>query len=364
MLGDGTWSYEWQHGRQLDSMSNGTTTVNFDYDASGMRIRKAIGTNVWRYTYNGSTLSHMTDGTNTLYFSYDSNGAMAVNYNGTMYYYVQNAQGDVIALVNSSGSEVVSYTYGPWGKLLFVGGSMKDTLGQHNPLRYRGYVYDTETGLYYLQTRYYNPEMGRFITADSQLNEASILGYNLFAYCYNNPISFFDNDGREAISICLGVLACAAILVIGCMAIDMLNDSMPTIIDGFEKGLNSLNASIKRIKEGIEGSFARAKQQTKPKRLYEIHHLVAKKAHNASYAARILNEVLEGGVENEANKLVIKYGLHRRLHTNGYYGWANSVVISAYNSANGNRNQQRINVLAALATIRAYVRSLNAMAPY
>jgi len=200
MLSDGTWSYEWQHGRQLDSMSNGTTTVNFDYDASGMRIRKAIGTNVWRYTYNGSTLSYMTDGTNELFFSYDSTGPMAVKYNGTDYYYVLNAQGDVIALVNSSGSEVVSYTYGPWGELLSTGGSMASTLGQHNPLRYRGYVYDDETGLYYLQSRYYNPEMGRFINTDTTdiltATPNELTDKNLFAYCDNNPVVRVDYGGE------------------------------------------------------------------------------------------------------------------------------------------------------------------------
>ena len=108
--------------------------------------------------------------------------------NGTEYFYLKNAQGDVTGLVDSSGTQVVSYTYDAWGNPLSTTGSMADTLGQYNPLRYRGYVYDTETGLYYVSSRDYDPEIGRWINSDNQLSTGSDLtGMNLFAYCGNNP---------------------------------------------------------------------------------------------------------------------------------------------------------------------------------
>jgi len=110
----------------------------------------------------------------------------AVKYNGTVYYYITNLQGDVLHIVNASGTPVVSYTYDPYGKPLTATGSLASTLGTHNPLRYRGYVYDNETGLYYVSSRYYDPEIGRWINADSLVSTGQgILGYNMFAYrCY------------------------------------------------------------------------------------------------------------------------------------------------------------------------------------
>ena len=99
-------------------------------------------------------------------------------------------------LVDSSGTQVVTYTYDAWGKLLSTTGTMAGSIGTLNPLRYRGYVYDTETGLYYLNSRYYNPETGRFINADSVIDRSKILGANVFSYCLNNPVNMLDEDGN------------------------------------------------------------------------------------------------------------------------------------------------------------------------
>lgn len=146
-------------------------------------------------TVNGETSTT----TETLNFSYDaSDSPMTVTYGGTTYYYATNLQGDVIAILNTSGTTVVEYTYDAWGNLLTTSGSMADTLGEANSLRYRGYVYDTETGLYYLQSRYYDPEMGRFINADAFASTGQgLLGNNMFTYCLNNPVNFVDRDGEN-----------------------------------------------------------------------------------------------------------------------------------------------------------------------
>ena len=120
-----------------------------------------------------------------------------MTYNGVKYFYLKNAQGDVTGLVNASGTQVVSYSYDPWGAPMSVSGTMAATLGAVNPLRYRGYVYDTETGFYYLQFRYYDPEICRFINADSYASTGqSYLGYNTFAYCGNDPVNRTDADGE------------------------------------------------------------------------------------------------------------------------------------------------------------------------
>ncbi len=99
--------------------------------------------------------------------------------------------------MNTSGVKVVEYTYDAWGNPLTVTGSMATTLGQYNPLRYRGYVYDVDTGLYYLQSRYYNPKIGRFINADGLVSTGQgVLGNNMFAYCGNNPVNYVDPTGQ------------------------------------------------------------------------------------------------------------------------------------------------------------------------
>ena len=198
MASDGTWSYTWEHGRELASMTGGGTTWSFTYDADGMRTARTNGSTTYSYVYNGGSLSSMTVGGNTLYFSYDASGTpLSVTYNGTEYYYATNLQGDVVAILDDDGDAVVSYTYDAWGRPLTTTGDLSSTLGTHNPLRYRGYVYDHETSLYYLQSRYYNPTIGRFLNADAFASTGQgLLGNNMFAYCMNNPTNGCDPCGN------------------------------------------------------------------------------------------------------------------------------------------------------------------------
>ena len=200
MLYDATRTYTWEHGRQLKTLTKSGTTWTFTYDANGMRTARSSGSTTYSYVYNGSRLSYMSVGSNKLQFIYGANGLpVAVTYNGTSYYYVTNIQGDVLAILNSSGTAVVTYIYDAWGNIHSTTGSMASTLGTYNPLRYRGYVYDQETGLYYLQSRYYNPELGRFISADGYVSTGQgFVGYNMFAYCLNNPVNYSDKSGDLA----------------------------------------------------------------------------------------------------------------------------------------------------------------------
>ena len=203
MLSDGTWTYTWEHGRELATMSSGGVTWSFIYDANGMRTSRTNGSTTYSYVYNGGQLSQMTVAGNTLNFTYDASGSpMSVSYNGTDYYYVTNLQGDIVAILNSSGTTVVTYTYDAWGKLLSTSGTMASTLGIHNPLRYRGYVYDTDTELYYLQSRYYDPQVGRFINADAFTSTGQgLLGNNMFSYCQNSPVYYFDPTGNRIVGV-------------------------------------------------------------------------------------------------------------------------------------------------------------------
>lgn len=153
----------------------------------------STGTVTHNYIYASGRLIRETYGSNTLDFLYDPNGRpYAMSYNGTMYYYILNLQGDVVRMVNTSGSTVATYKYDAWGAILSATGTMAEI----NPLRYRGYYYDSETGFYYLQSRYYDPAIGRFINADAFASTGQgVLGYNMFAYCRNNPVCRVDISG-------------------------------------------------------------------------------------------------------------------------------------------------------------------------
>ena len=148
MLSDGVRQYTWQGGRTLAKTKTASETWTYKYDLNGMRIRRGTGSKTYNYAYHGSQLTHMTYGNVKLHFYYDVSGRpLSVNYNGTTYYYVLNLQGDVVAILDSVGNWVVKYRYDAWGRPLETDGSMASTLGQYNPLRYRGYVYDEETKL-------------------------------------------------------------------------------------------------------------------------------------------------------------------------------------------------------------------------
>ena len=200
---DGTWTYTWQHGRELASMSDKSTAAKWDftYNANGMRTKRVSTDKEYTYVYDGSNLVRMTVDGQRVMISYTPDGTpLSIHYNGYLYYYVTNAQGDVVALVNGSQEAAVEYRYDAWGNILDITGRAKDTIGEINPLRYRGYVYDSDTGLYYLQSRYYNPEMGRFINADGLISTGQgLVGNNMFAYCNNNPVLLVDSEGTRPI---------------------------------------------------------------------------------------------------------------------------------------------------------------------
>ena len=127
-----------------------------------------------------------------------------MEYGGWLYYYYYNVQGDVLGLFDDALNVVVEYTYDSWGNILSVTGSKAVTVGKANPFRYRGYYYDEESGLYYLQSRYYDPATGRFLNADGVLGaNADMATHNLYVYCGNNPIAKVDYNGEFAVSTAL-----------------------------------------------------------------------------------------------------------------------------------------------------------------
>ena len=214
-LTDGTWTYQWQAGRQLKQMTKSSTTIQFKYDHNGLRVGKVVNGTETKYMLHGKFVTHLTVGSDNLHFFYDAQSRPAkVSYNGVIYTYIHNLQGDIVGLLDNSGALVVKYRYDAWGKVISTTGSLDATLGKHNPFRYRGYVYDEETGLYYLRSRHYNPATGRFVDADDENVvvdiENIILEENLFGYCLSNPTNYIDEDGDSALAIGGSLVASAS----------------------------------------------------------------------------------------------------------------------------------------------------------
>ena len=194
-LSDGTWTYIWQNGRQLQKMQKAGVTAEFVYNADGLRVQKTVNGVATKYTLHGKNVVHMTSGTDELHFFYDAqNRPAVVVYNGVPYAYVKSLQGDIAAILDENGNTVVSYGYDAWGMPLWCTGELAETLGKVQPFRYRGYVFDEETGLYYLRSRYYNAQWGRFLNADSIIVYGLLS--NLYNYCRGNPIMCKDPSGK------------------------------------------------------------------------------------------------------------------------------------------------------------------------
>ena len=218
----------WQNGRQLASMQLMQMRIEFTYDVDGLRTSKTIP-NVdleHKYYYVGNRLQYETiSDSSALWYFYDADGnPSGIRYkdnSGTVndYYFVCNWRGDVIQIYNASGTLVGSYTYDAWGKVT-ENATSADTqnITENNPIRYRGYYYDTETRLYYLKSRYYDPAVKRFVNSDDTdvLNvQCDLYDKNLYSYCDNNPTMCKDSDGNIWISVAIGVGSQYAADVIG-----------------------------------------------------------------------------------------------------------------------------------------------------
>ena len=210
----------WERGRRLSTMTLADgSTASYKYNADGIRTQKTVGGVTTDFFLEGSTIVAQKTGNDVIWYYFDGDGTRdAIEYDGDVYYYMYNPQGDVIGLFDENLNVVVEYTYDSWGNVSITG-SRKDNLGKANPFRYRGYYYDEESGMYYLNSRYYHPEIGRFINADGEFSEigGEILGYNLFAYCFNNPVNMSDSTGKwpKWLSGALNVVSGVAQMAVG-----------------------------------------------------------------------------------------------------------------------------------------------------
>ena len=212
------YNFTWT-GRQLTGAAKGSTNMSFTYDDSGIRTSKTVNGVVHTYQLNGSQIVSEAWGDKLIVYLYDASGApIGMMYRTTSYavnqwdvfWLEKNLQGDIVAVYNSTGTKVASYNYiDAWGNhsVSYTNGG-GSTGAQYNPFRYRGYYYDTDLGMYYLQSRYYDPNTCRFISPDSEAvltaTPMALTDKNLYAYCDNNPVTRVDGDGEFWTAILIG----------------------------------------------------------------------------------------------------------------------------------------------------------------
>ena len=258
----------WGEGRRLKRVSLSWGTVDFAYESDGKRVRKTSGGNTTTYYYNGNVLSGLvrkaskdagTTGTGTtVQFVYDTQGKpFMLRVNGkTDYFYLYNGLGDITGLVDSSNQVVVRYQYNSWGKVTSTQDTSGVSLATLNPFRYRKYVYDPETGLYCLGSRYYDPEVGRFVNADDTdvifAKPQELGSKNLYAYCDNNPVAREDYAGEFPIPCIVGAVVGAVVSGFSYVL------SSGGEIDGVELAKSCLVGAVSGALAPLGGNFLKA----------------------------------------------------------------------------------------------------------
>ena len=320
-----------------DMGSTRTATVRLDvrdwtmeYEAGGLRTKRSSAEKTYNYIYNGNQLVRMTVGDDILDFTYDANGApLTLIHNGTVYYYITNLQGDVISLETMDGMLGAHYHYDAWGKILACDGAVAEL----NPLRYRGYVYDQETGFYYLQSRYYDPAVARFLNADSYISTGDcVQGNNMFAYCNNNPTNMVDGGGTSATafqwwsSTMWWLCGADAALPIG----DAIYGLGMLILGGaalYKRTQKASTITARSKSDENSNALSSAKDYARsifePGNRYAVHHIVAQASPHAAPAREVLKSVGINPVTYGLILAVIPEKKHYSLHTIEYYNYIN-----------------------------------------
>ena len=199
------------YGRELTSYTKGNNTLSFTYDADGLRATKKVNGVTSQYKYDDEHVTYERRGTTDIYYWYDGNGHLFAircyfaDGTNVLYYATTNLRGDVLGLYTGGGDQQVWYEYDAWGNTTITDTSTSG-IGSINPIRYRGYYYDNETGFYYVSSRYYDPVTGQWISPEPNVyycefdEGAGLLGYNVYAYCANNPVNNLDPTGEFVIS--------------------------------------------------------------------------------------------------------------------------------------------------------------------
>lgn len=209
IVSKGNTEYEWTHGNLLKKVTGQDFSASYTYDSNGDRVSKYTNGVTTKFDIFNGKILEQHDKNNILHFQYSDETLVGFILNHVQYYYVTNLNGDIVAITDANGNLVAKYTYDVWGNVLDIEPFEKDNeeqlnVARLNPFRYRGYYYDNESGLYYCNSRYYSPELCRFITPldYSSIDSSNKYTLNRYAYCYNSPIvhKSYENSFKATVS--------------------------------------------------------------------------------------------------------------------------------------------------------------------
>ena len=343
-------SFKWQNGRQLSKLTCSKGPVSYSYNAEGLRTSKTVQGTTTEYFWSDGVLYAQKTGDEYIFFLYDESGKpyaydITDGTNHNYYYYELNLQGDIIGIIDSTGRVIGRYVYSPWGEILNIGAFDDNVL--KNPLMYRGYYYDAETGFYLTGTRYYDPEIGRFINADEYIKTPtdSLLSTNMFAYCENNPVNKIDPTGNFALTATLGGVALwkIGIALIGTVATIVVANRIANNTSTFPT-TTIQKTEIKPKAEVIDKAIDIV--VPKPRR-DPVHHIVAKADPRAAESRQILRDVGIEPIIDPRNLVILPQNYHASLHTTAYHNYVTERLRAVAGDKEG--------VEATLASLKAEI---------
>lgn len=286
---------EWTFGKRLQGITNEEQDIAYGYDFEGNRITKTVNGLTTKFYYDDSHLVYQENAEDQIWFCYDTDGnSVGFILNETSYYYKKNLLQDVIGIVDGDGNTVVEYAYDAWGTICGITGNMQ--IAHLNPIRYRSYYYDEETGFYYLLNRYYDSETGRMLNADQYI---SIAYPNVFAYATNNPIKYADASGNIVETIVdiasatwsfVDFMKNPSWINLGFLAWDVASVCVPFVpgsyaVKGSKKLIKvaSKISDFKTAKYLTIGSYSKVKRMFRGAKGIEVHHLIEKRFLKTGY---------------------------------------------------------------------------------
>ena len=346
----GNQSLSW-NGRQLQEITDSENTYTYLYNTDGQRVSKTVNGVTTEYFYNGSILAGQKTGNDILVFMYDNNGdPFGFTYNGETYYYVKNVQNDVFGITDHNRVLLVNYAYDAWGNVVSVtdanGNEITDMshIGRINPIRYRSYYFDSETNFYYLNSRYYSPEMCRFLNADGLVDNRGLNTQNLFQYCANNPVNNIDSGGHLfGALVLIGLLTIGLGLLSGCgrdsaptsapttTAPSTPSTTAPTTSPASSVLTNEQKVFVATI--SAEAQWRADKKPVSSKARRSMAHVVINRLNSREWKGLTLSEICADGFDaygNEDFQTCMDY-LNNRDGRNSYYEQVISEIIPIYN---------------------------------
>lgn len=367
-------SFSWDGGQLLEgSIINGKTT-KYCYGADKIRTRRIVDEKTIEYQYfNGHLVASRDNTGTTLYFYDDENHALGFEYNNTIYLYVKDPLGVIRGIVNERMEPIVIYDYDDWGTPSIKYCSSENILSA-NMVLYKDYVYDSESNLYYLGSRYYSPEIRRFISQDN-LEKVGETGskdynYNLYSYCNNNPIMLSDQFGYEAITLTFSTLfmlfACVVAFVVVSFLVTKIIDEVIKVFKPYYYNISSKLTQTKNDFYNLVNKFKKEALLAFGEYILTIwmwwvdngkqehHHIIAKTSSKCYTARQLFTVTYKYNINDEANMVWLKYRLHKHLHTDAYYSAVNTYTVL------GNNLGGKYLFLAHLAEIKGALTLLNA----